>query len=147
MEQKPVLIFHEKSKAFCKDETVFDELSGEYREPDEKIMRAIEELIPVPKESRREFRNGVYVYKADCLEQGNEWKWDTYNALKGAIEKKLMNDLRNVVTLSIANTTTTSPKVKARRTKALKTLRKKGYCDHCAKSLLGFVGEVLRREN
>lgn len=134
-------------KAFCKDETVFDELSGEYREPDEKIMRAIEELIPVPKESRREFRNGVYVYKADCLEQGKEWKWDSYNALKGSIEKKLMNDLRNVVTLSIANTTTTSPKVKARRTKALKTLRKKGYCDHCAKTLLGFVGEVLRREN
>ena len=141
------LRYNVNNKAYCMDETVFDELSGEYREPDEKIMRAIEELIPVPNEAKREFRKGVFVYKADCLEQKKEWKWDTYNALKGAIEKKLMNDLKNVVTLSIANTTTTAPKVKARRNKALKTLMKKGYCEHCAKAQLGFVGEILRREN
>ena len=134
-------------KAFCKDETVFDELTGEYMEPDETIMRAIEELIPVPKESKREFRKGVYVYKSDTLEEGKKWRWDTYDALKNAIEKKLMNDLRNVVTLSIANTTSTSPKIKQRRDKALNTLKGKGYCPHCAKILLGFVGEVLRREN
>jgi len=134
-------------KAFCKDETVFDDITGEYMEPDEKIMRAIEELIPVPMESKREFRKGVFVYKADCLEEGKKWKWDTYKPLKEAIEKKLMNDLKNVVTLSIANTVSTSAKVKARRNKALKTLKKKGYCEHCAKALLGFVGEILRREN
>jgi serine protein kinase len=134
-------------KSFCKDETVFDEITGEYKEPDEKIMRAIEELIPVPQESKKEFRKGVYVYKSDCLEDGKEWKWNTYKPLADAIEKKLMNDLKNVVTLSIANTTTTSPKAKGRRTRALRTLQKKGYCEHCAKALLGFVGEVLRREN
>ena len=134
-------------KAFCKEETVFDEITGEYKEPDEQIMRAVEELIPVPKEAKREFRKGVYVYKADTLEEGKTWKWDTYKPLKDAIEKKLMNDLKNVVTLSIANTVSTSKKVKARRTKALKTLQGKGYCKNCATVLLGFVGEVLRREN
>jgi len=133
-------------KAFCKDETVFDEITGEYMEPDEKIMRAVEELIPVPNESKAECRKGVFVYKADCLEEGKKWTWDTYKPIKEAIEKKLMNDLKNVVTLSIANTVSTSAKVKTRRSKALKTLKKKGYCDHCAKALLGFVGEVLRRE-
>jgi serine protein kinase len=134
-------------KADCKNETVWDEITGEHKDPDEKIMRAIEELIPVPKESKTEFRKGVYVYKSDCLEQGKEWKWNTYKPLALAIEKKLMNDLKNVVTLSIANTVSTSPKIKSRRTKALKTLKEKGYCDHCAKALLGFVGEILRREN
>jgi serine protein kinase len=134
-------------KSFCKDETVFDEVTGEYMEPDEKIMRAIEELIPVPNEAKREFRKGVFVYKADCLESGKKWQWDTYKPIKEAIEKKLMNDLKNVVTLSIANTVSTSEKVKQRRTKALETLKKKGYCENCAKALLGFVGEILRREN
>jgi serine protein kinase len=134
-------------KAFCKEETVYDEITGEHREPDEAIMRAIEELIPVPNESRREFRKHIYVYKSDTLEEGKKWSWDTYKPLKEAIEKKLMNDLKNVVTLSIANTVSTSPKIKQRRNKALKTLRNKGYCDHCAKQLLGFVGEILRREN
>jgi len=134
-------------KAFCKDETILDSITGEYRNPDEKIMRAVEELIPVPNESKREFRKGVFVYKADCLEEGKEWKWDTYKPLKDAIEKKLMNDLKNVVTLSIANTVSTNAKTKSRRTKALRTLQKKGYCQHCANALLGFVGEVLRRES
>jgi serine protein kinase len=134
-------------KAFCKNETVFDEITGEYHEPDEKIMRAVEELIPIPNEARREFRKGVFVYKADCLEEGKTWKWDTYQPLKEAIEKKLMNDLKNVVTLSIANTVSTSAKVKARRSRALKTLKKKGYCQNCANTVLGFVAETLRREN
>jgi serine protein kinase len=116
-------------------------------DPDEKIMRAVEELIPVPNEAKSEFRKGVFVYKADCLESGKKWQWDTYKPIKEAIEKKLMNDLKNVVTLSIANTVSTSEKVKQRRTKALETLKKKGYCENCAKALLGFVGEILRREN
>lgn len=134
-------------RAFCKEETVFDEITGEHKEPDEKIMRAIEELIPVPKESKREFRKGVFVYKADTLEEGKEWTWDVYKPLKQAIEKKLMNDLKNVVTLSIADTVSTSKKTKGRRKSALKTLMKKGYCEHCSKALLAFVGEILRREN
>ena len=134
-------------KAYCKDETIHDSITGEYKEPDEKIMRAIEELIPVPKESRKEFRKGVYVYKSDCLEEGKDWDWQSYKPLADAIEKKLMNDLKNVVTLSIANTTSTSPKIKSRRSRALKTLMKKGYCQHCANALLGFVAEILRREN
>lgn len=134
-------------KAYCKNETVHDPLTGEYREPDEGIMRAVEELIPVPQESKKEFRKGVFVYKSDTLEENGQWKWDTYKPLKDAIEKKLMNDLKNVVTLSIGDTVSTSKKVKARRTKALNTLIKKGYCKHCAAALLGFIGEVLRREN
>jgi serine protein kinase len=133
--------------AFCKNDTVFDEVTGEYHDPDEKIMRAIEEQIPVPQESKGDFRKGIFVYKSDSQEQGEEFSWDSYKPLKDAIEKKLMSDLKNVVTLSIADTTTTAPKAKARRRKALRTLEQKGYCQHCAKQLLAFVGEILRREN
>lgn len=137
----------ENCLAFCKEESILDPVTNEYRDPDEKLMRAIEELIPVPLEAKREFRKGIFVYKADTIEQGDEWKWDTYKPLKEAIEKKLMKDLKNVVTLSIADTVTTSAKSKGRKTRALKTLMKKGYCQHCATALLGFVGEILRREN
>jgi serine protein kinase len=139
--------YNQNCLAFCKEETILDSVTGEYHDPDEKLMRAIEELIPVPLEARREFRKGVFVYKADTIEKGKNWEWNTYPPLKEAIEKKLMKDLKNVVTLSIASTTSTSTKTKGRRNRALKTLMKKGYCKHCANSLLGFVGEVLRRDN
>jgi len=57
-----------------------------------------------------------------------------------------MGDLKSVVSLSLADTTSTDPKAKKRREKAFKTLLKKGYCEECANVLLAFIGEVLRKE-
>jgi serine protein kinase len=132
--------------AFCKKEKVFDSITGEYSDPDEKLMRSLEELIPVPENSKSEFRNGVFVYKTDALERNKKFKYTDYPPLKDAIEKKLMADLKPMVSLSLADTTTTDPKAKKRREKALKTLLDKGYCEECANVLLAFIGEVLRKE-
>lgn len=132
--------------ADCKNESVRDSV-GEFKEPDEDIMRAIEEQIGIPKEAKKDFRKGIFVYLGDALLQKKEFTWRTYNPLKLAIEKKLMSDLKNVVTLSIADTTVTSPKAERRRDTAMQTLLAKGYCPNCAKHLLAFVGEILRREN
>lgn len=134
-------------KADSMNETILDDLTGEFKEPDEDIMRAIEEQIGVPQEAKKDFRKGIFVYQSDALTQKKEFTWKTYKPLKDAIEKKLMSDLKNVVTLSIADTTVTSPKAKKRRATAMRTLLKKGYCPNCAKHLLSFVGELLRREN
>ena len=134
-------------RAFCKNETILDSLTGEYKEPDEDIMRALEEQIGIPQDAKKTFRQGVFVYQADALTAGNEFTWKYYKPLKDAIEKKLMSDLKNVVTLSIADTTVTNPKATKRRERALSTLLEKGYCQNCAKHLLSFVGELLRREN
>jgi serine protein kinase len=134
-------------KADCKNETILDSITNEYHDPDEDLMRSLEEQIGIPKESKTDFRKGIFVYQADALSNGREFNWKTYKPLKDAIEKKLMSDLKNVVTLSIADTTVTTPKAKARRRSALRTLLSKGYCENCAKHLLAFVGEILRREN
>jgi serine protein kinase len=132
--------------AFCKNNEVLDSITGEYSSPDEKLMRSIEELIPVPENSKSEFRNGVFVYKTGALERGKKFTYRDYPPLKEAIEKKLMSDLKPVVSLSLADTTSTDPKAKKRRERALKTLLEKGYCEECANVLLAFIGEVLRKE-
>jgi len=58
-----------------------------------------------------------------------------------------MGDLKNVVSLSIADTTSTNPKRKERREAALGILMEKGYCVKCASMLLSFIGEILRKED
>jgi len=132
--------------SFCKKEKVLDSITGEYSDADEKLMRSIEELIPVPESAKSEFRNGVFVHKATALERGKKFTYKEYPPLKEAIEKKLMSDLKPVVSLSLADTTTTDPKAKKRREKALDTLLSNGYCKECANVLLAFIGEVLRKE-
>ena len=132
--------------AFCEKKKVLDSITGEYTDPDEKLMRSIEEIIPVPSGAKNEFRNGIFVHKASALEKGRKFSYRDYAPLRVGIEKKLMGDLKSVVSLSLADTTITDPKAKKRREKAFKTLLKKGYCEECANILLSFIGEVLRKE-
>jgi len=132
--------------AFCRKEKIHDSITGEYSDPDEKLMRSIEELIPVPESSKNEFRNGVFVYKASSLEKGKKFCYTDYPPLKEAVEKKLIGDLKSVVSLSLADTTSTDPKSKKRREKAFERLMENGYCKECANVLLAFIGEVLRKE-
>jgi serine protein kinase len=134
--------------AFCQKEKIHDSITGEYSDADEKLMRSIEELVPggVPENSKSEFRNGIFVYKAAALENNKKFSYKNYPPLKDAIEKKLMGDLKSVVSLSLADTTSTNPKIKKRSEKAFKTLLKNGYCKECANVLLSFIGEILRRE-
>jgi len=133
-------------QAFCKKQKVEDSITGEYSDPDEKLMRSIEELISVPVNSKTEFRNGIFVYKVEYLQEGKEFTFKDYDPIREAIEKKLMSDLKAVVSLSIADTTSTDPKAQMKRSEALKRLKEKGYCDHCGSMLLSFVGEVIRKE-
>jgi len=155
-EQAQVLFenYMRNAEAFCKNEKVEDSITGEFSDPDEKLMRSIEELIQVPLNSRKEFRNGIFVYKSSCLAKGEDFTFESYSPLREAIEKKLMSDLKNVVALTIADKTSTDEKKQKRRERAIRRLvpqnRKpeshKDYCEHCANMLLAFIGEVLRKE-
>ncbi len=142
------------AESFCKKEKVHDEITGEYTEPDEKLMRSIEELINIPVNAKSEFRNGIFVHKTSCLERGEKFSFKTYPPLKEAVEKKLMMDLKNVVSLTLADPSRTDKKTKRRRKEALERLipnvdnpkSHEEHCEQCANSLLAFVGEILRRE-
>lgn len=131
--------------AFCKKEKIIDSITGEYMDPDEKIMRSIEELIGIPLESKTEFRSGIFVFKSDHQERNLPFTFKDYDPIREAIEKKLMLDLKNVVGLSLGDTTSTNPKSSKRRKDAFDVLLKKGYCKECANVLLSFIGEILRR--
>jgi serine protein kinase len=132
--------------SFCKKEKVLDSVTGEYSDPDEKLMRSIEDLVGIPENSKKEFRNSIFVHKSVALEKGQKFTYRDYDPLREGIEKKLMTDLKSVVSLSLADTSTTNPKAKKRRELALQNLIDKGYCKECSNVLLKFIGEVLRKE-
>jgi len=131
--------------SFCKKEKVLDSITGEYSDPDEKLMRQIEEFISIPVNSKMEFRQGIFVYKSTRLEKGLGFSFKDYEPLRTAIEKKLISDLKNIVSLSIADRSATDDKSKKRRQNAINKMMEHGYCECCATQVLGFVGELLRR--
>jgi len=132
--------------AYCLKKRLRDPITGEDQEPDEKLMRSIEEMIGVSENAKREFRQGIFVFKSDSVDRGRDFSFTAYQPLQEAIEKKLMADLKNVVSLTIADRTRRDPRTLKRRQDALEALKVKGYCDVCGEALLQFVGEILRKE-
>ena len=138
--------YMKNATAFCLKNKIRDPLTHEEQEPDEKLMRSIEELIGVSENTKKEFRQGIFVFKSDAMDRGKDFSFITYTPLQEAIEKKLIGDLKNVVSLTIADKTRKDPKTVKRREDALEALQQKGYCPVCAESLLQFVGDLLRKE-
>ncbi|MEW6444132.1 MAG: protein prkA [bacterium] len=138
--------YMKNATAFCMRKKIRDPMTGEEQEPDEKLMRSIEELVGVSENAKKEFRQGIFVFKSVAIDQGREFDFTSYTPLQEAIEKKLIGDLRNVVSLTIADKSRKDPKTMKRRQDALEALQEKGYCPVCAESLLQFVGDILHRE-
>jgi len=134
--------------AYCKKEKVKDDVLGEFSDPDEKLMRSIEESIGVPINSVKEFRQAIFVQKSSCLERGEKFDYTTYTPLKEAIEHKLMNDLKNVVSLTLCDPAKSQDKkIVKKRQEVLDTLKERGYCEYCAYALLQYVEALLRKES
>ncbi len=138
--------YMKNATAFCLKKKIRDPVTNEDQDPDEKLMRSIEGLIGVSENAKREFRQGIFVFKSDAIDQKKEFSFNTYTPLQEAIERKLIGDLKNVVSLTIADKTRKDPKTMKRRQDALEALEQKGYCPVCAENLLQFVGDILRRE-
>src|SRR3990172_462079 len=138
--------YMKNATAFCLKKKIRDSVTNEDQEPDEKLMRSIEEMIGVSENAKKEFRQGIFVFKSDAIDQGKEFTFNTYTPLQEAIERKLIGDLKNVVSLTIADRTRKDPKTVKRRQDALEALEQKGYCLVCAENLLQFVGDILRKE-
>jgi serine protein kinase len=138
--------YMKNATAYCLKKKMRDPVTNEDQEPDEKLMRSIEEMIGVSENAKKEFRQGIFVFKSDAVDQGKEFTFNTYTPLQEAIERKLIGDLKNVVSLTIADKTRKDPKTLKRREDALEALQQKGYCPVCAESLLQFVGDILRKE-
>ncbi len=135
------------ASAFCRGEKVPDSITGEYSAPDEKLMRGIEELAGVPANSKKEFRNGIFVHMAAAYERGEKFTYKSFLSLKEAIEKKLLSSLKDTVSLTLIDPIRAlDDKTKKKKNEVIENLIARGYCKSCAEVLLGFVGETLRRQ-
>jgi serine protein kinase len=132
--------------ASCLKRKIMDPVTHEEQEPDEKLMRSIEEMIGIPESSKGEFRQGLFVFKSDALDRSEAFDFKSYSPLQEAIEKKLIADLKNIVSLTLTDRSRRDPQTLERKQDAIDKLTEKGYCPVCAEKVLEFVGEMLRKE-
>jgi serine protein kinase len=132
-------------EAFCNKTKIKDPITEEELEPDENLMRSIEEQIGVAENGKRAFREEILIRISSLARRGQTFDYTSHERLKEAIEKKLFADLRDVVKITTSSKTPDADQLRRINDVVDRLIQDQGYCSVCANELLRYVGSLLSR--
>jgi serine protein kinase len=132
-------------EAFCNKSKIKDPITEEELEPDENLMRSIEEQIGVAENGKRAFREEILIRISSLARRGQSFDYTSHERLKEAIEKKLFADLRDVVKITTSSKTPDADQLRRINDVVDRLVQDQGYCSVCANELLRYVGSLLSR--
>jgi serine protein kinase len=133
-------------KAYTQRERVRNKYTGEYDEPDERLMRSIEEKINIPESRKEDFRREIMNYIGALAVDGKTFRHSTNERLHKALELKLFEDQKDSIKLTslVSNVLDRGTQEKIDVVKA-RLMREHGYCEVCSTDVLNFVASIFAR--
>ena len=135
--------------AFINKSKIKDQITGQDRKPDERLMRQIEEKIQIPDSGSEDFRRQIAAFIGDLAHKNKTFRWDSNPKLKKALEMKLFEDVKDTIKLSAltVNGASVVDKDIQEKIDAIKTrlIKQYGYNDRSATDVLEFVGSIFAR--
>jgi serine protein kinase len=132
-------------EAYCNKEKLKDAITEEEIEPDEKLMRSIEEQIGVSENGKNTFRQEILIRISSHARKGKPFEYKSHERLKEAIEKKIFSDLKDVVKITTSTKTPDADQLRRINEVIDRLVSQNGYCTVCANELLTYVGTLLSR--
>ncbi len=133
-------------KAYTQKERVRNPYTGQDEEPDERLMRSIEEKIDIPENRKDDFRREIMNYIGALALDGKKFDYRTNERLHKALELKLFEDQKDFIKLTTLVSSVvdqeTQEKIDIVRSRLV---RNHGYCDSCASDVLHFVASIFAR--
>ncbi|MBI3650010.1 MAG: PrkA family serine protein kinase [Acidobacteria bacterium] len=132
-------------EAYCNKEKIKDPITEEEMEPDEKLMRSIEEQIGISENAKNTFRQEILIRISTYARKGKPFEYQSHERLKEAIEKKIFSDLKDVVKITTSSKTPDTDQKRRINDVIDRLVSEHGYCTVCANELLTYVGTLLSR--
>lgn len=132
-------------EAFCNKNKLRDPITGEEMNPDEKLMRSIEEQIGVSENAKRAFREEILIRLSAFARKGKRFDYNSHERLREAIQKKLFADLKDVVKITTSSKTPDESQLKKINEVVARLVDEHGYDSNSANELLRYVGSLLNR--
>ncbi|MDB4894603.1 MAG: serine protein kinase [Firmicutes bacterium] len=132
-------------EAFCNTTPMKDPITDELHDPDEKLMRSIEEQIGISENAKKAFREEIMIRISSYARRGHAFEYDSHERLKEAIEKKLFADLKDVVKITTSARTPDAEQLRKINEVVNRLMKEHGYCASCANELLRYTGSLLNR--
>lgn len=132
-------------EAYCNKDRIKDPITEEELEPDEKLMRSIEEQIGISENAKNTFRQEILIRISSYARKGRQFDYTAHERLKEAIEKKIFFDLKDVVKITTSVKTPDADQLRRINEVIDRLVAEHGYCTVCANELLSYVGSLLSR--
>jgi serine protein kinase len=132
-------------EAFCNRQKVRDPITDEEVDPDDKLMRSIEEQIGITENAKKTFREEILIRMAAMARKGQKFEYTSHERLREAIEKKLFADLKDIVKITTSTRTPDAEQLRKINDVVDRLVAEHGYCPVCANELLKYVGTLLNR--
>jgi len=132
-------------EAYCNKERMKDPITEEEMEPDEGLMRSIEEQIGISENAKNTFRQEILIRISSYARKGKAFEYMSHERLKEAIEKKIFADLKDVVKITTSAKTPDPDQLRRINEVVDRLVKDGGYCPVCANELLTYVGTLLSR--
>ncbi|MFA8439063.1 PrkA family serine protein kinase [Pueribacillus sp. YX66] len=132
-------------EAFCNQNKLKDPLTGEEMNPDEKLMRSIEEQIGISENAKKAFREEILIRISAFARKGKRFDYYSHDRLREAIQKKLFADLKDVVKITTSSQTPDESQLKKINEVIARLIDDYGYNSTSANELLRYVGSLLNR--
>lgn len=132
-------------EAYCNKTRLRDPITDEEMEPDEQLMRSIEEQIGVTENAKKSFREEILIRISSLARKGMTFEYTSHERLKEAIEKKLFADLRDVVKITTSTRTPDKEQLRKINDVVNRLMAEHGYCHVCANEILRYTGSLLNR--
>src|SRR4051812_38366 len=136
----------ENVRAYTQHERVRNRYTGRDEEPDERLMRSIEEKIDIPDSRKDDFRQEIMNYIGALALDGKRFEYNTNARLLKALELKLFEDQRDTIKLknlvSSVVDDETQQKIDVVKQRLIKYF---GYNETSATDVLNYVASIFAR--
>src|SRR5213594_3204747 len=133
-------------KAYTQKERVKNKYTGQDEDPDERLMRSIEEKIDIPESRKDDFRREIMNYIGALAIEGRQFNYRTNERLYKALELKLFEDRKDSIKLTSLVSNVVDRETQEKIDVVKSRLKKNySYCDVCATDVLNYVASIFAR--
>ena len=137
----------DNAESYTTQSKMKDRVTREEREPDEKFMRSIEEMIGVVGSARDGFRSDVTAYMFSKLRKGEVIDYKSYGPLKEAVEQYLIGSVKDISRI-VTKSKSRDDDQKKKYSDMIETLiHDYGYNENSAEEILTYASNNLWRDS
>lgn len=134
--------------SYVNDEKMIHPITKEKMDPDERLMRSIEEKNGIPEQGCDDFRRSLAAFIGTLSTRGKQFRWDSNPELKRALEAKIFEDVKDTVKLaSLTKEMAQLDPDLQEKIDAIKTrlIKQYGYNEQSTADVLDYVSSIFAR--